>query len=522
MLNNKTFLLLVVLLFFFHPAFSQITGDGDNLGDYFSGCMAGNCPPSYPAVPLGAPYPYTYFDKAFSAYVGGNFYVPATGGGETEGKLAVGGNLILEKSSYTIGASGGGSQVVGPQDFTDSWATNNFDDDNLIVGGNVSGNQTNYIGGDAIIGGSLLGTTNIGQAYSVYDFTQTGVGLSNVGIDFSMVNDYLYLRSITFKEESNTGTISNSWGTYTFNGDGTSNPQVFNINENISGWGIDFTNIPSGATVLINIAGTTRTWSISGYITGISREYVLLNFYEATSVSLSGEIDGSVLVPLTSATTTLTGNLHGRFLTGGNFNHTGGGVEIHNYPFSGNLPEIDESTLPIDLWDFSSKQTGKSIELSWITANTYYDGHFILQRSSDNQFFTDIYQIKQLDRNQNVYRHTDYPNSNGVLYYRLIQKDIDGKTNFSKTISVSYENTSLSIIHNYISNKELFLTLNSANNTQARMQLYDLSGKLVMEKDFLCNEGVNNQTFNLSNISSGVFILHVSTKDSYTVKKITI
>ncbi|MFD8417296.1 choice-of-anchor A family protein [Streptomyces sp. NPDC059650] len=158
-----------------------------------------------------------------------------------------------------------------------------------------------------------------------------------------------------------TGTVADNGHETVFTGDDTSPLQVFNVDADLTGstgaqQGVRFTRIPAGATVLVNIPGTTRTVdTYSGAIADTDplnayRERLLWNFPDATTVHLAGtgQFQGSFLTGQQSSTTTLTlPGINGRFFTTGSVTHTssrsgGGGQEFHAYPFTGDLPACDE------------------------------------------------------------------------------------------------------------------------------------------------------------------------------------
>ena len=58
-------------------------------------------------------------------------------------------------------------------------------------------------------------------------------------------------------------------------------------------------SVPSGATVIINVSGVTDQFSGANIsLSGTTADKVLFNFYQATSVTLSGiELKGSLLAP---------------------------------------------------------------------------------------------------------------------------------------------------------------------------------------------------------------------------------
>lgn len=495
---------------------SQQVGEGNNLGAYFSSCMAGNCP----SIPIGDPaapqQTYTYSDQSFSAYIGGDLTVPSNGGGEIEGKLAVGGNLVLQKSGYTIGSSGGGSLVVGPSNTSDSWANNDFSDDNLIIAGDVSGDQSNYIGGDAIIGGSILGSTVIGRSFSASNFTQSGVGASNVGIDFNFANYQLGQKSSDLTSRTVTGTFSVSYGEYTFIGDGVSMLQVFNVDDNLVGWELNFENIPADATVIINIAGATRTINISGYITGAYREHVVYNFHQATNVTLKGEVDGTVLIPDPASETTIAGNVHGRLLTAGDVLHSGSGVEVHNYPFAGNIPEADDSPLPVELIHFHGEAKGNIINLKWITASEVNNDHFEIQRAVSGMKFKTIGMADGAGNSNEkiVYTYTDHNPGIGKIYYRLKQVDHNGEFSFSEIRTVKLSKTAKMNIYPNPAQHFVHIT----TSTKGWLEIRDQSGSIVIKKKI----DTDKLTLNLSGLANGIYVAIFITGNDVNIRKLVI
>lgn len=339
-------LLLLGLLVGLNSKFALADDPGTGLSD----CIPGNCPSPFPnpSAPSGN---YTNFDTGYSAFVGGNYTV--TDGAEIEGRAAVGGNFAMNKTSGTfgVGPSGGGSLVVG------TIATNY-----LVVAGNVSvpnhdtGNPYSSprivltalnAHGNAVVGGTISPANSAIEVNTgAGDTITSGVGAANVGVDFTAILATVRGRSQCWTALAATGTVSESSGNWTLTGDGSSALQVFNITSDVSGWGWSYSNIPSNATILINVSGTTRTWDNTGMPNDSTRERVLVNFYQATSVTLgSGQsFEASLLAP--NANVTLPANFNGRLIVGGNVTHNGSSNEVHNYPFTGALPACDWGDLP--------------------------------------------------------------------------------------------------------------------------------------------------------------------------------
>jgi len=328
----------------------------DDLGGSFSECVDGNCPSGVFPEP-SANCTGTLTDASYSVFVGGDMTVGQEAA-EGEGKVAVGGDMTFDKPSddYTIGRAGGGSCVAA-------------DGTALLVRGDMH-RGANAPSGSGFLVNSVYhigGSDNDAVLRSGGGSTNMGAAAINAELDFESVLNTMQGRSQCWSAAPATG--SKSYTTFTGDADNSGNGsmlQVFNIDEDVYG-DIYFRRIPDGATVLVNIAGANRIWAPnttywsntfygSDYIAG-NREHLLLNFYEATSVSLGGKdssgtnhtgsVDGSVLVPRTDSTVTVKVVHNGRLMVGGDLVHQGDGsdggtgTELHNYPFTGELPDCD-------------------------------------------------------------------------------------------------------------------------------------------------------------------------------------
>jgi choice-of-anchor A domain-containing protein len=164
-----------------------------------------------------------------------------------------------------------------------------------------------------------------------------------------------------------TGTVTNVGSTVTFMGDNTSLLQIFDVNFPIgtpsTAEGLSFSGIPPGGTVIVNDTnGLVNTYT-GGVGSGHGppdsiRQQILWNFPTESTVTLNGsaQFQGSVLVGVTASTTTDSyPGIDGRTYTVGNLVQTstsGGGTEIHAYPFDGELPEC-----PTDVTTTTSTST---------------------------------------------------------------------------------------------------------------------------------------------------------------------
>jgi len=353
-------LTLVLLALPYGPAW------GDNLGPLNSDCIAG----AAPGCPNPYPYPPAVFpsiqgrDNACSVLVGGGFTV-LSGAVEAEGRVVILGNFsALSGAPYSMGWVGAGSFVIPDDDTSDE--SMGADDlfDWVIVGGATSipasfvtlGGGPFMLSGDFRHVGPLTGT--------VFVNPPQGNVISDPGFDLSPFTATLAAaleRSLCWGSQpsSANGEVEFLGTEIVFRStDGASGLYVFNLDRDLDDDAGNptpfiFENFPDDATLLINIdkPGSGDTVAIltgtfldetAAEISPQLGERILWNLPDATTVLIGtdSQFRGSILVPRTDATTTLDTSTNGRLLIGGNLiqGDRSGGLEIHNYPFRGDLP----------------------------------------------------------------------------------------------------------------------------------------------------------------------------------------
>jgi len=319
-------------------------------------CSGPACPDPFPPVNNGD---FTGRDDTINLLVGGNMTVGGRAA-EAEGEVVVLGNLLIDKSGttgniYNMGVAGVGSRVP-PTTGTDY----------VTVGGNVTANPSNAI----LVGGSdstgTIASGNVryaGTATGTITIDSPGLLIKDAGAAAPFLDLPGLLTTLTacYATQLATGTVVNEFGTATFTGDGKSMLQVFNVTEPLDSRtggpiGLDFTGIPAGATVLVNMLDgsngviNTYTGGGAGDTTNALGPKLLWNFPTVTNPTITGSAQfmGSVMVGNTASTTTISEpGMNGRVYLAGNLLHTGsGGYEIHAYPFNGDMPDCAATPTP--------------------------------------------------------------------------------------------------------------------------------------------------------------------------------
>jgi choice-of-anchor A domain-containing protein len=232
-----------------------------------------------------------------------------TSSASTGGRMAGGGNITL--ASYNIG-----------DDLTNS----NGSRDDLIGGTNISFNGGQVANGNAV----YVGTGTFSNVRFRHGSPRQGSVL-----DFAAAGQYVRNASTAWAGLATNGTVTWQSNQYTLTG---SNPSlnVFNISgANLARATRLTINAPAGATVLVNVDGSSVSLQNFGItVNGTVREKVLYNFAQATSLSISGlGLNGSLLAPR-AAHNFVSGQINGNVVVA---TFSGSGT-INNRLFTGCLP----------------------------------------------------------------------------------------------------------------------------------------------------------------------------------------
>jgi choice-of-anchor A domain-containing protein len=343
-----------------HAASSGSSGDRTAaavrapLPDGLGPCVPGSCPSPFPpigsnGIPVGR-------DNAVNIFVGQDFRVRGTAS-EAEGRLVVLRDFDQDKQAggdqrYNVGIVGAGSLVPPPAGADFLTTGRNV----VVAAGERLIADTGVVRFGGIVSGTVSGTlTQDPAAVSPY------AGLR----DRLTAASQCYAR-VGGQPRPPTGNAVNNGYETVLTGN-TSPLQVFNVDANLVNpngggqQGIRFARIPAGATILVNVLGTTRTINTySGTIQDTDplnayRERLLWNFPDATTVNLNGtgQFQGSFLIGNQASETTVTlPGINGRFFTTGSVTHgsstlPASGQEFHAYPFTGDLPDCGDTPPPV-------------------------------------------------------------------------------------------------------------------------------------------------------------------------------
>lgn len=172
---------------------------------------------------------------------------------------------------------------------------------------------------------------------------------------------------------------------------------------------------------------------------------------------------------------------------------------------------MTQSPLPLTLLNFSARKTGQDVLLLWTTAN---DGAtdpvlFNVQRSIDNTAFTSVYTSGTNAAAAGNWSWTDSNCPAGTVFYRL--RWLEGTAeHYSQIVSIDNSTGSLSIDKVYLSGtSQLTASLMIPSPGAASLTIHDLSGHLILRKDYTNLPSSVLLTILLPTMARGEYILRV-------------
>ena len=192
---------------------------------------------------------------------------------DIQGRVAVGGNANI--TAYAVG---------------DRLADSDGSRDDLIVGGNL-----NFTNGQVFFGNIVYGGTGTFDQFG----HPNGSIRQGTMLDFGAATAELNTLSNSYAALPANGTVRDQFGTIILKGT-NAGQNVFNVPASMLWNAYDLIiRTPAGSTAIVNITGTEARMQFMGFhLEGVSKENVILNFPQATTLTFQGiGIFGNVLAP---------------------------------------------------------------------------------------------------------------------------------------------------------------------------------------------------------------------------------
>ena len=174
------------------------------------------------------------------------------------------------------------------------------------------------------------------------------------------------------------------------------------------------------------------------------------------------------------------------------------------------------SLLPVKYSSFDAVVIdNKSVNLNWVTSFEQNNSRFEVERSFDMNYFKAIgivldgFFTQGSDKKYMYKDNTPELKDKLVVYYRLRQINIDGKSTYSNVLAVRLQNKSgveMQVSPNpFVEN--LNVSFNSAANGVAEIRIMNISGQKIFSKQITINRGYYTmQVYGLSKNPPGLYL----------------
>ncbi len=176
--------------------------------------------------------------------------------------------------------------------------------------------------------------------------------------------------------------------------------------------------------------------------------------------------------------------------------------------------------LPVDLLDFSSEyKSDHTVELMWTTGSEFNSDHFVLERSFDSENFEHVGVVSAAGNANSTSQYDfiddDLKSTHGnIVYYRLTQFDLDGKSKVLKTIAQRIDRNiePVELLNNPVRD-EIRLLFTDAAAGQYEVTLLNTHGRVIKTMDFQKSKGLSIFTMPLNDPSSVLYV-NIRTPDN--------
>ncbi len=172
--------------------------------------------------------------------------------------------------------------------------------------------------------------------------------------------------------------------------------------------------------------------------------------------------------------------------------------------------------LPVELTTITATadMPNEQVNVNWQTATEAQSAYFAIERQSNkNHQFEEIGRVKGAGNSSKtlIYKFIDEKPLYGVSYYRLRLADIDGKTTYSKAVSVSYKGGAK--IKVFPTFTDGYISIENGDTRIDDVYVWNASGQLMVQS--------KQKQLDLSDLPRGLYLVQVRTGEETFVQKIT-
>lgn len=257
----------------------------------------------------------------------------------------------------------------------------------------------------------------------------------------------------------------------------------------------------------LNWGMTTATLAGGSYNLGISGTgYGLIGNLSDLRLTLANTATGS---PGTNAGTLLNPQVNRTGLTP---------ATLNNIFYLGSINSLS-SPLPVTLLSFSAMIENADVLLNWSTSIEINNSDFTIQRSKEGVLWENVVKVTGSGNSStiNYYKAYDPSPYSGSSFYRLLQTDLDGKQTYSAIRTVNFSGRSSTLL--FPNPATDHVTLLFPETGKVEVTIFNNIGQQILHPAMPAG---NTLTFPVSNLSNGIYFVHLSQQSKEEIIKLVI
>lgn len=171
--------------------------------------------------------------------------------------------------------------------------------------------------------------------------------------------------------------------------------------------------------------------------------------------------------------------------------------------------------MPVELAEFSGRNTGTANILTWTTASEKNNQGFGIERSMDGINFREIAFVEGIGNSNRLQRYSyeDRLEVPQTFYYRLRQVDYDGTFTYSKIIALTADAANSNFIEVYHdgSSTDVAIRTQFEKQDKATLTIYSLTGAVISRQSLEIPVGNHLQRIGLPQAAKGVYVVEINT-----------
>ena len=181
-------------------------------------------------------------------------------------------------------------------------------------------------------------------------------------------------------------------------------------------------------------------------------------------------------------------------------------------PWNTSVVSISAGALPVEWLNFTAENTlNQEVELSWSTAWEINNDRFVIEKKLKHGEFTDIATIASKGNSNSPQSYSFFDNSPMTerVFYRIRQVDIDGTTDYSKTLEVKFDwgKDRPYALYPSPAEKEILIETYIEQEMDHKFWVLDLQGKEVLKG--VIPEGFSVKRLDIEKLPTGNYFVKI-------------